>query len=79
MPGTIGSAPLLTPWFGIWDLVQGTSEYSAAVAVGLFMIALVGVVLAMYGSHFRDDATEQQRTVTVPVNRPTRRQPRRRR
>ncbi len=78
MPGTFGSAPLLTPWFGMWDIANGTTEYPVLLATGLFTIALAGVILALYGSHFRTPPTERK-TVSAHVPRQLQRRRHRRR
>ena len=72
MPGMFGSAPLLTPWFGMWDIANGSSESQMLVAAGLFTIVLAGVVLSLYGSHVRV-FTPEQKPVAAPVSRPRQR------
>ena len=78
MPGTFGSAPLLTPWFGMWDIANGSPEYQLLTAAGLFTLVLAGVILAFYGGHFRAQEPERK-TVAVHVPRAQHRRRHRRR
>jgi hypothetical protein len=60
------------------DIMQGATDFDILLVAGLFTIALAGVVLALYGSHFREQPAEH-RTVVVRAPRPTQRMRRRRR
>jgi hypothetical protein len=76
MPATLGSAPLLTPWFGTWDVLQGSAEHDILLVTGLFAAAMAGIVLALYSGHLREQSPERK-TVAVPILRQL--QPKRRR
>jgi len=60
----------------MWDVMQGSAEHNILLVAGLFTVALAGIVLALYGSHLREQSPERK---TVAVRIPRQIQPKRRR
>jgi hypothetical protein len=77
MLDVVGAGPLMSPWFGVWDLVMDSPEASIALIAVLFTMATAGIALAAFG--LAQPETQHEGTpIVVRRESPTRRACRRR-